>query len=38
MRLHTQYYRPPALPADDDMGIMLAYLKEDFCLGSFFCL
>lgn len=34
-RLHAQYNRPE--PAGDDMGIMMAYLREDYCLGTYLC-
>jgi hypothetical protein len=35
VRLHTQINRPDA--TDHDMGIMVAYMKEDFCLTNFWC-
>jgi len=33
--MHTQINRPDA--TDHDMGIMVAFLKEDFCLTTYWC-
>jgi hypothetical protein len=35
MRVHTQIYRPDE--TDHDMGIMVGYLDEDFCITNFWC-
>lgn len=35
MRTHTQIYRPNA--TDHDMGIMVGYMDEDFCLTNYWC-
>lgn len=35
VRLHTQYNRPG--PTDHDMGIMVAFMKEDFCITDLWC-
>lgn len=35
MQTHTQIYRPDA--TDHDMGIMVGYMDEDFCLTNFWC-
>jgi hypothetical protein len=35
MRLHTQINRPDA--TDHDMGIMIGFLDEDFCITNFWC-
>ncbi len=35
MMTHTQIHRPDA--TDHDMGIMVGYLDEDFCLTNFWC-
>ena len=35
VRMHTQINRPNA--TDHDMGIMVAFMKEDFCLTNFWC-
>ncbi len=34
-RLNTQINRPDA--TDHDMGIMVAFMKEDFCITNFWC-
>lgn len=35
MKAHTQIYRPDA--TDRDMGIMVGYMDEDFCITNFWC-
>lgn len=35
MRAHTQIYRPD--DSDHDMGIMVGFLEEDFCITNFWC-
>lgn len=35
MRAHTQIYRPDE--TDHDMGIMVGFLDEDFCITNFWC-
>lgn len=35
MRVHAQIYRPD--DTDHDMGIMVGYLDEDFCITNFWC-
>jgi hypothetical protein len=35
MRAHAQIYRPD--DTDHDMGIMVGYLDEDFCITNFWC-
>lgn len=36
MRNHTQIYRPD--PADAEMGILIGYMDEAFCVSDFACL
>jgi hypothetical protein len=35
LRLHTQYNQPNA--SDHNMGIMVGYVDEDFCITNFWC-
>ncbi len=35
MKAHTQIYRPDS--TDHDMGIMVGFLDEDFCITNFWC-
>ncbi|PCJ47547.1 MAG: hypothetical protein COA99_00620 [Moraxellaceae bacterium] len=35
MKVHSQTYRPSA--TDHDMGIMVAFMEEKFCIGTFWC-